>query len=440
MRRELTDALIRTLRAPEGGRLEVWDTRCEGLVLRVAQSGRATFHARARGPDGRKRFAGLGVWPATSLSTARTDARLVFSRMQRGADPVAERRAAREERVRAVAMPTLRELGETWAKAHARDTSARYRAELLASIARGCGGQGPRTRPTGASPRDLMAQRIDSLTVDDVAYVIQMTRARGDGEARHLVRALRRLFGFAIAMGHVPTSVVDEWVRREKGGRRSIPWMRDGIRERVLSDAELEKLWNTSATLDVTARVFTRLLMLTACRSGEITGLVWRELKRDVDDLGAERFMALVLPPARTKNRRGHRVPLAIAAAAELQALAPSSEDGSQVPGLVFPGIGGRTAGICRALRRATGVQDWTWHDLRRTAATGMARLGRPREHVEAALNHISTRGGLTGIYQRYDYDREAEQALQLWQEHVASLMRPARRRTRVIGLQEANA
>ncbi len=103
MRRELTDALIRTLHASERGRLEVWDARCEGLVLRVAPSGRMTFHARARGPDGRKRFAGLGVWPATSLATAQTDARLIFSRMQRGADPVAEKRAAREERVRAEA-------------------------------------------------------------------------------------------------------------------------------------------------------------------------------------------------------------------------------------------------------------------------------------------------------------------------------------------------
>jgi hypothetical protein len=51
-----------------------------------------------------------------------------------------------------------------------------------------------------------------------------------------------------------------------------------------------------------------------------------------------------------------------------------------------------------------------------------MARIGCPREHVEAALNHISSRGGLTGIYQRYDYDREAAQALLRWQAHVAAL------------------
>jgi hypothetical protein len=42
MRVELTDALIRTLRAPAGGRVEVWDKRCEGLVLRVSAAGRVT--------------------------------------------------------------------------------------------------------------------------------------------------------------------------------------------------------------------------------------------------------------------------------------------------------------------------------------------------------------------------------------------------------------
>lgn len=423
MRRELTDALIRTLRAPEGGRLEIWDTRCEGLALRVADTGRVTFHARARGPDGRKRFASLGMWPSVSLAIARTEARATIGLMQRGADPVAEKRAAREQHVREAAMPTLREVGQAWATAHERDTGARYRAEVLATVARACDGNALTAKPGAGSSRDLMTRRINSVTIEDVAVAIQTARARGDGEARHLVRAMRRLFGFAVAMGHLETSVVDAWMRREKGGRRSIPWMRDGIRERVLSDIELEKLWAASATLDPPARAFTRFLLLTACRAGEITGLVWREITRDVGERSEERFMTLVLPPARTKNRRGHRIPLGPAAAVELQALVPPGDDQAQPQELVFPGIASRTAGICRTLRKDTGIHDWTWHDFRRTAATSMARIGCPREHVEAALNHISTRGGLTGIYQRYDYDREAEQALLLWQSHVASVV-----------------
>lgn len=421
MRRDLTDALIRTLHAPEGARLEVWDGRCEGLVVRVSDRGRVTFHARARGPDGRKRFAALGTWPSLSLSQARTEARVTVGLMQKGGDPTADRRSAREERARQAEMPTLRELGQAWAKAHVRDTTLRYRTELLASISRNCGDR-QHAQNMACGP-DLMARQIDIVTTDDIAGVVQGARARGDGEARHLVRALRRLFRFAIAVGHIETSVVDQWLVREKGGRRSIPWLRDGIRERVLSDTELAKLWTASASLDAAGRVFMRLLLLTACRSGEITGLAWHEVERDVDDCGTERFTALVLPAAKTKNRRGHRVPLTTTAASELAVLAPSGQGQPPAAALVFPGIGSRTAGICRALRKGSGVRDWSWHDLRRTAATTMARIGCPREHVEAALNHISTRGGLTGIYQRYDYDQEAAQALTRWQVHVRSLV-----------------
>jgi hypothetical protein len=202
MHRDLTDALIRTLRAPEGGRLELWDRRCEGLVLRVATTGRVTFHARARGPDGRKRFAALGTWPALPLAAARTDARLAIGMIQRGADPTAEKRAVRAERERAEAMPTLRELGQSWGRAHTRDTSVRYRAELLATVERACRSAATNGRSESKRP-DLLARRIDTVTVDEITVTIQATRLRGDGEARHLVRALRRLFGFACAAGHI---------------------------------------------------------------------------------------------------------------------------------------------------------------------------------------------------------------------------------------------
>jgi integrase len=422
MRQDLTDALIRTLRAPPGARLEIWDKRCEGLVLRVSDTGRVTWHARARGPDGRKRFANLGRWPTLSLSHARVEARVSVGLMQKGANPTEERRAAREARLRDASIPTLRELGQAWAEAHARDTSARYRNELLAAVGRACGEpiRGPAAETARGS--QLMERRIDSLTIDDLAAVIQAARGRGDGEARHLVRALRRLLGFAVAVGHLQTNPMEAWLRREKAGRRSVPWMRDGIRERVLTDSELAKLWDGSASLDQPARVFTRLLLLTACRSGEIAGLNWREVELATNAGGRPSCTALILPPTRTKNHRGHRVPLGSLGAEVLQVLLEGSGEGRPAE-LVFPGIASRTASICRALRKLVGFNDWTWHDIRRTAATGMARLGCPREHVEAALNHISARGGLIGIYQRHTFDTEARAALLRWQMHVAALV-----------------
>jgi len=274
-----------------------------------------------------------------------------------------------------------------------RDTSARYRAELLAAVGRGCGDRAARCSHEADRSCDLMARRINILTANDIATAAQGARARGDGEARHLVRELRRLFNFACSAGHLAASPVDEWFRREKGGRCSIPWMRDGTRERVLSDDELKRVWAAAESLDPTARAFARLTLLRACRFSEMTGLSWSEIQTEVSGGGTKHFAALLLPPGRTKNRRSHRVPLSALAAAELAAHDPSGDTSAHVTGLVFAGVASRTAAICRALRKAAAVDDWSWHDFRQTAATTMARLGCPREHVEAALNHISARG-----------------------------------------------
>ena len=97
-------------------------------------------------------------------------------------------------------------------------------------------------------------------------------------------------------------------------------------------------------------------------------------------------MVALRLPASRTKNRRPHRVALGALAEGELAALTSAAEMAGLRTSLVFPGIASRTAGICRRLRQTAGVADWNWHDCRRTAVTGMARLG--------------ARGGLIGIYQ----------------------------------------
>ena len=64
----------------------------------------------------------------------------------------------------------------------------------------------------------------------------------------------------------------------------------------------------------------------------------------------------------------------------------------------------------------------WRWHDLRRTARTGMTRLGVPRDHAEAAINHVSGRSKLERTYDRHDYAPEVIAALTLWQGHVAGI------------------
>jgi integrase len=73
-------------------------------------------------------------------------------------------------------------------------------------------------------------------------------------------------------------------------------------------------------------------------------------------------------------------------------------------------------------------LKPWRIHDLRRTAATGMERLGVKQQVVEALLGHIAgSKAGITGIYQRYMYEEEKRIAIEKWAEHIATLARGTR-------------
>jgi hypothetical protein len=68
-------------------------------------------------------------------------------------------------------------------------------------------------------------------------------------------------------------------------------------------------------------------------------------------------------------------------------------------------------------------VPPWRLHDLRRTAASGMARMGIPVHVIEAVLNHRSGAiSGVAAIYNRHSYLPEKRHALEAWASHVMGL------------------
>jgi integrase len=94
----------------------------------------------------------------------------------------------------------------------------------------------------------------------------------------------------------------------------------------------------------------------------------------------------------------------------------------------VFPGERGTPfSGWSKAksaLDTASGVSEWWLHDLRRTLATGLQRLGVRLEVTEAVLNHLSgSRAGVVGIYQRHDWAEEKRAALDAWSAHLLAVV-----------------
>ena len=74
-------------------------------------------------------------------------------------------------------------------------------------------------------------------------------------------------------------------------------------------------------------------------------------------------------------------------------------------------------------------IAPWILHDLRRTAATGMARLNTPPHLVDKILNHTSgSIRGVAAIYNRHSYLEERRSALAAWGQWIDSLVgvRPA--------------
>jgi integrase len=156
------------------------------------------------------------------------------------------------------------------------------------------------------------------------------------------------------------------------------------------------------------------MLILTAARREEVAGMTWTEL---TDDLST-----WTIPGGRAKNGASNIVPLSAPCQALLRGV--TRQAGRD---LVFPGLRGPFSGFGKAKARldaASGVSNWRLHDLRRSAATGLQRLGVRLEVTEAILGHTSgSRGGIISVYQRYDYVAEKRAALTAWGEQVAALV-----------------
>ena len=81
----------------------------------------------------------------------------------------------------------------------------------------------------------------------------------------------------------------------------------------------------------------------------------------------------------------------------------------------------------------------WVLHDIRRSAATGMAGIGVAPHIIDAILNHISgAKAGVAGIYNLAQYTIEKREALEKWAAHSTGLV--SDRPTNIVSLQQAGA
>jgi integrase len=171
-------------------------------------------------------------------------------------------------------------------------------------------------------------------------------------------------------------------------------------RERVLSNNELQTVWpELNDTL--------RFVLLTGARKNEVEALDWSEI-----DLPRKLW---TLPPARAKNSTGHTVPLVGEALRILEKRAQSSTTDRVFPGRIEDAHNDARAAVAF-------TENWTIHDLRRTAATGLGKLGYGTL-LKRLLNH-SEGNNVTGRYDRHTYNQEKHKALRDWDREVARIVK----------------
>lgn len=255
----------------------------------------------------------------------------------------------------------------------------------------------------------LALASIGRATVAAQLRVIE--NERGQISADRARSALSKMFSWAIGEGIAESNPVSGTNRASE----------DHARDRVLTDAELAKVWKAAPDGDYGWIV--RLLALTAQRRDEIGSLRWSEI-HDLDDPSKAR---IVLPGKttpkgkrglRTKNGWQHEVPLSRAAIAVLKDVPKR-----QGRDLVFGGGAGGFSGWSKAketLDKASGVTDWTLHDLRRTGDTRMHDCGVQPHVVEAVINHISGhKSGVAGRYNWASYAPEKRAALDVLAAYI---------------------
>ena len=382
MRKHLTDASVQRIKPPKQGSLEIFDLGYPGLALRIGHGGAKSFEMFYR-VGGKLRRDTLGRWPETSLAKARKLWRKTREAVAKGEEP-------RRDSAKVSSLMLFERVVEEWLK---RDLAPRNKESSLYLVTR---------MVEGDMLPAWRGRAIDSITKQDVIALLDSIVDRGAPvKANRVYGALGRLFKWASGRDIV---IKNPMIGLERPGGK------EKSRERVLDDDELVKVWRGAGKVPVFGDVV-KLLILTGARKEEIGQLKWDEIKED----------HIALSNGRTKTGTGHIIPLSPMARKVLDAMPRIGDYVFTVNG-VKPVAGWSVAK--ENLDKASGVSDWRIHDIRRTCATGLQKLGVTLQVVEAVLGHTSgSRGGIVGVYQRHTFADEKRAALTAWTRHLSALL-----------------
>lgn len=390
--KNLTDPYIRNLKLPKK-RIEIYDSLITGLAVRVTPTGHKSFVYRYRIKDKVKRYT-IGSFPKMGLSTARDEAKKLWFDISNGIDPLAEKKKQKDKPEPTLFKELADEFKEKYLPTLREKTQAEYKRiidnELVPAL--------------GDLPiKEVSKHQIISM-LDNKAY------EDGSPTMANRIRArLSKMYTFAVGRGLAEYNPVSTIPTYQEGENK---------RDRYYTEKEIKKIWKAFENQEEPARSIFKLLLLTGQRKGETSRMRWECIHGDV----------WTIPAEDAKGKRPHDVPLPPAAIDILSEI--KSRKNKKCP-YVFesPVIEGEPIQelkrVVEKIRNESKVKDFRPHDLRRTAATYMAKLGINRTVLGKILNHkgLAGDGQVTAIYDRHSYIEEKQKALSLWADHLQKIL-----------------
>lgn len=405
----------------------LWDEDPKGFGLKVTPAGNRVYILQYRmgGRESRTRRFTIGKHGSPwTPETARAEAKRLLTLVRQGQDPAALERKRRDDAVNLAFESYALHFINRYAKANQPRSWAEAERVLKRDIAPG-----------------LKGRPLPEISRGEIARLLENMAERAPALAKYAHALLRKLFRWAVDRGDLALSPMVDMR----------PPATIAARDRVLTDRELRAVWLACDDMAEPFGPLVRFMIATGQRRGEVAAMAWEELDRDA--------AVWTVPAERSKNGNAHSLPLNDAALAVLDALGAETRK----RGLVFTTTGKTpVSGFSKAKRRldekaleklraeaaAAGekVKDvalpgWRYHDIRRTVATGLQRLGTRLEVTESVLNHISgSRAGIVGVYQRHHWADEKRTALDAWARHLGEVVSGQPKGSNVVALDAARA
>lgn len=395
MAEKLTKRLIDSLIYEDGNAKDIrWDSEMSGFGIRLYATGKKSFVLSYR-INGKKTLYTIGQYGKITLEQARELARKRFGEIADNKDPLAARKATKKKH-----RWTVKKAAEDFIKQYAqhhtknwKETQRIFNHDLIPVI--------------GKKP-------LDEVNKDDILKILDNIVERGSRTmANRTLAHIRKFFNWCVQRNLIPFSPA----------YKLAPPAKNVTRSRVLHDPEIKEIWELlDNNMSNPFASLMKMLFLTAQRRSEVASMRWQDINI--------KEATWTIPREMNKSDRDHHVPLSPLALDIIKSMPKLGE-------YIFSSTGKRPFenfsrekelldGFIKDKRKENKqlqMVAWRIHDIRRTVASGLARLKVAPHVIERLLNHSSgVISGVAAVYNRYEYFDEVAEALEKWDAHLITL------------------